>query len=116
MSESDKPDAPFRNELLSMPLDTLRRFCTEVKLPTSGEKKEIVDRLMNHARKMAAEKVADRPPSTASSVANSVASLSLQGKRPGTGESFVAADAFGGAKPGYVFKQGARGLGYFRDA
>ena len=30
-------------------------------------------------------------------------------------QTFIAAASFGGAKPGYVFKSGARGLGYYRD-
>jgi len=40
--------------------------------------------------------------------------------RPGTAQStassFAAASAFGGNKPGAVFKRDARGLGYYRDA
>jgi hypothetical protein len=30
-------------------------------------------------------------------------------------QAFVAAPSFAGAKPGFVFKKGARGLGYYRD-
>ena len=30
-------------------------------------------------------------------------------------QTYLAAAAFEGAKPGYVFKHGERGLGYYRD-
>ena len=36
--------------------------------------------------------------------------------RPPARPAFMAADAFEGGKPGYVFKNGEDGLGYYRDA
>ena len=133
MSESQKPDAPFRAELMGMPESSIRRFIAEIGERADGDKKTLVDRLMAHARKMAAERLTqpasdERPPPTASSTTSSrrgaaaelrpdsalsVQSLSLE--PPGTGQSFVAANRFGGGKPNYVFKKDARGVGYYKD-
>lgn len=127
----------FRAELLSMPESSIRRFIAEIGERGEGDKCALVDRLMAHARKMAAEQQDppmsdERPPPTASSTTSrrgdaaeprpdsalSVQSLSLEppgSARPGTGQSFVAATSFGGGKPNYVFKNDARGVGYYKD-
>ena len=36
--------------------------------------------------------------------------------RAGSGRSFIAAEAFNGARPGYAFQTGSHGTGYYRDA
>jgi hypothetical protein len=100
ISESEQPDAPFRAELMKMPITNLKRFCGEIGASDAGDKGALVARLMAHARKMAAERRAKDG----------------DGGRPSTGASFVEASAFGGARPNFVFKQGARGLGYYKDA
>ena len=135
MSESQKPDAPFRAELMSMPESSLRRFIAEIGERADGDKRALVDRLMAHARKMNAERQAapaPTPPSASSTTSSrredtaqprpdsalSVQSLSLEppgSARPGTGQSFVPANSFGGGKPNYVFKKDARGVGYYKD-
>ena len=44
------------------------------------------------------------------------AAESSAGKASAAAAAFVAAKAFGGAKPGYYFRKGAKGLGYYLDA
>ncbi|EFJ40459.1 hypothetical protein VOLCADRAFT_119971, partial [Volvox carteri f. nagariensis] len=45
-----------------------------------------------------------------------VLQAALQGLSAPSGKDFIAAARFSGAKPGYVFKSGEHGLGYYLDS
>ena len=57
------------------------------------------------------------PPLTSRGRAQARAAAAALARRGGlpAPPSFVAASAFRGARDGYVFKKGARGLGYYRE-
>ncbi|GAB4821496.1 hypothetical protein N2152v2_008542 [Parachlorella kessleri] len=59
--------------------------------------------------------VAEATPAGASAPAAAAAAAAAAGGTAG-GELYYAAASFGGARPGYVFKMGPLGVGYYRDA
>ena len=71
--------------------------------PVAREKKR---RGADASRERAAAPPAKKPKAAESSA----------GKASAAAAAFVAAKAFGGAKPGYYFRKGAKGLGYYLDA
>lgn len=63
------------------------------------------------------------PSDAAEAAKESTENESTADPEPSTGEqtegesgAFIAAETFDGAKPGYAFKQGPQGLGYYQDA
>ncbi|KAJ1444887.1 pre-RNA processing PIH1/Nop17-domain-containing protein [Pelagophyceae sp. CCMP2097] len=66
------------------------------------------------AREAAPAAPGDAKSGVAAPAARGVAAPAARGAPP-TAAAFVPSDAFVGAKPGYVFKNGAAGLGYYAD-
>ena len=81
---------------------------------SSSEKEKAATPVAREKKKRGADASRERdaapPPAKKPKAAESSA-----GKASASAAAFVAAKAFGGAKPGYYFRKGAKGLGYYLD-
>jgi hypothetical protein len=81
---------------------------------SSSEKEKAATRVAREKKRRGAD--ASRARDAAPPAKKPKAAESSAGKASAAAAAFVAAKAFGGAKPGYYFRKGAKGLGYYLDA
>jgi hypothetical protein len=81
---------------------------------SSSEKEKAATRVARENKRRGAD--ASRARDAAPPAKKPKAAESSAGKASAAAAAFVAAKAFGGAKPGYYFRKGAKGLGYYLDA
>ena len=82
---------------------------------SSSEKEKAATPVAREKKKRGADASRERDAAPPPAKKPKAAEISA-GKASASAAAFVAAKAFGGAKPGYYFRKGAKGLGYYLDA